>query len=167
MTAIRRRRHPRLRRAVPSRALAGRRVLVVDDDPAVVSAMRALFASWKAVAIGGADAQSALAALAAADRDGRSDVDLIIADLRLADGASGIDAIASLRAAVGSATPALIVSGDMSRTAQAEVEAAGIVLLSKPLVAEKLKAAAEDALDPRDGAGSATARAPAPPASRP
>jgi hypothetical protein len=87
-------------------------------------------------------------------------VDLIIADLRLADGASGIDAIASLRAAVGSATPALIVSGDMSRTAQAEADAAGIVLLSKPLVAAKLKAAAETALGPRAGAGTAEARAP-------
>ena len=35
-----------------SRTLVGRRIVVVDDDPAVVAAMRALFASWKAVAVG-------------------------------------------------------------------------------------------------------------------
>ena len=131
--------------AAATRTLAGRRILVVDDDPAVVAAMRALFASWKATAVGGADASSALAALAAAD-NGRHAVDLIVADLRLADGQSGIDAIAQLRAALGSATPAFVVSGDTSGAAQAEVRAAGVELLLKPVVAAALKNAAEAAL---------------------
>ena len=133
--------------------------MIVDDDPAVVLAMGALFASWSATALGGADARSALTALAASARDGRGNVDLIIADLRLADGASGIDAIARLRAAVGIATPALVVSGDLSSAAHAEVETAGVVLLAKPLVAAKLKEAAEAALGPRDHAGGAHAHA--------
>ena len=84
-----------------SRTLVGRRIVVVDDDPAVVAAMRALFASWKAVAVGGADARSALAALAASHGSARNDVDLIVADLRLAGGASGIDAIRALRQRAG------------------------------------------------------------------
>ncbi len=70
-------------------------------------------------------------------------VDLIVADLRLADGKSGIDAIARLRDALGSATPALVVSGDTSGAAQAEVRAAGVELLVKPVVAAALKDAAE------------------------
>jgi len=82
--------------ASDAQALEGRCVVVVDDDPAVVGAMGALFASWKATATGGADADSALAALSAIGRGGRNGVDLIIADLRLADGRSGIDAIARL-----------------------------------------------------------------------
>jgi CheY-like chemotaxis protein len=82
-------------------------------------------------------------------------VDLIIADLRLADGRSGIDAIASLRDAVGSGTPAVIVSGDTSAAAQAEARAAGILLLSKPVVASALKAAAESALGTPAGAAAA------------
>jgi len=112
--------------------------LADGDDPAVVDAMRALFASWKATAVGGADANSALAAITAADGTVRGDVDLIVADLRLADGKSGIDAIARLRDALGAGTPALIVSGDTSAAAQAEVRSAGIRLLLKPVVAAAL-----------------------------
>ena len=135
--------------AATARTLAGRRIVVVDDDPAVVGAMRALFASWKATAVGGADASSALAALAAADGSVRGEVDLIVADLRLAGGKSGIDAIARLRSALGSATPAFVVSGDTSGAAQAEVRAAGVELLVKPVVAAALKDAAEGALGVR------------------
>jgi len=137
------------RPAIPSRALAGTRIVVVDDDPAVVDAMRALFASWTAIAAGGDAAASALAALAADDRTSRSGVDLIIADLRLGNGASGIEAIAELRSRLGMETPALIVSGDTSAAARAEVESAGIRLLLKPVVAATLREAAAAALASR------------------
>ncbi len=129
-----------------SRALAGRRIVVVDDDPAVVAAMCALFMSWEAVAIGASDADCALAAHAAHAGSRRLPVDLIVADLRLADGSSGIDAIAQLRSVYGLGTPALVVSGDTSGAAQAEVRAAGVELLVKPVVAAALKDAAEAAL---------------------
>jgi signal transduction histidine kinase/ActR/RegA family two-component response regulator len=131
--------------AVPSRTLHGRRIVVVDDDPAVVAAMQALFASWDAVATGGSDAALALAALAgSAVRD--DIVDLIVADLRLADGKSGIDTIARLRARLGADTPAIVVSGDTSTAAQFEVQAAGVKLLVKPVVASALREAAEHAI---------------------
>jgi DNA-binding response OmpR family regulator len=84
-------------------------------------------------------------------------VDLIVADLRLADGKSGIDAIARLRSALGSATPALVVSGDTSGAAQAEVRAAGVELLVKPVVATALKNAAEAALRTQPDIGGAHA----------
>jgi hypothetical protein len=71
-----------------SRTLEARRIVVVDDDPAVVAAMHALFLSWNALVTVGSDASSALAAL---HDGGRSTVDLIVADLRLAEGQSGID----------------------------------------------------------------------------
>ena len=139
--------------ATESRTLAGRRIVVVDDDPAVVAAMCALFASWKAAAVGGADANAALTALAAADGSPRPSGDLIVADLRLADGKSGIDAIVRLRSALGVGTPALVVSGDTSGEAQAEVRAAGVELLVKPVVASALKDAAEAALRQRAETG--------------
>lgn len=129
--------------AAPSVAAAGfrgRRIVVIDDDPAVVAAMQALFASWGADVVGSGDALAALAAL------GSAPVDLIVADLRLGDGASGIDALERLRDAEGRATPALVVSGDTSEAARAEAQAAGVTLLSKPVVAATLKAAAEAAL---------------------
>ena len=138
-----------MRPSISSQALSGTRIVVVDDDPAVVDAMRALFASWRATAAGGDAAASALAALAADDATSSSGVDLIIADLRLANGASGIDAIAELRSRLGIETPALIVSGDTSAAARAEVESAGIRLLLKPVVAAALREAAASALASR------------------
>jgi CheY-like chemotaxis protein len=126
-----------------SHTLEGRRIVVVDDDPAVVAAMHALFVSWNALVTVGTDASSALAALADSES---SSVDLIVADLRLAEGQSGIDAIARLRARLGAGTPAIVVSGDTSSAAQAEVRAAGVKLLLKPVVAAALRSAAEEAV---------------------
>jgi signal transduction histidine kinase/CheY-like chemotaxis protein len=125
---------------------AGRRIVVVDDDPAVIAAMRALFTSRGASVAGGEDAQSALAVLRASDGPRPSGADLIVADLRLADGASGLDAVAALRNALGHPTPALIVSGDTGQAARAEVLEAGIRLLAKPVVAATLEHAAAMAL---------------------
>ena len=121
-------------------SFAGRSVAVVDDDPAVVAAMSTLFASWGARVAGGEDAVSVQRALRGAAPD------LIVADLRLAEGGSGIDSIATLRRAHGEATPALIVSGDTGDEALAEARAAGITMLAKPVVASALRLAAERAM---------------------
>ena len=124
----------------------GRRILVVDDDPAVIAAMRALFTSRGASVAGGEDATSALAVLRASAGPRPFGADLIVADLRLANGASGLDAVAALRNALGYCTPALIVSGDTGQAARAEVRQAGIRMLAKPVVAATLEHAAAMAL---------------------
>ena len=121
--------------------LAARLVAVVDDDPAIVAAMCALFASWGAQVAAGDDAEAVIGALGAAAPE------LIVADLRLAGGRSGIEAIAKIRHAHGRTVPALIISGDTSDDAAAEARAAGITLLAKPLVASTLRHVAEAALD--------------------
>lgn len=125
---------------------AGRQIVVVDDDPAVIAAMRALFSSRGAKVAGGEDAPSALAVLRAGDGPRPASADLIVADLRLADGASGLDAVAALRNALGRPTPALIVSGDTGPAARAEVRRAGLRMLAKPVVAATLEHAAAVAL---------------------
>jgi len=133
----------------------GRRVAVVDDDPAVVAAMRALFGAWGAAVVGGEDAAAVIRELtphASGDAGTGGGPDLIVADLRLADGRCGLDAVVHLRSACGSTAPALIVSGDTGAVAQAAVAAAGYTLLSKPLVASVLHAAALEAIAGRDDA---------------
>jgi DNA-binding response OmpR family regulator len=138
--------------ALPNVApFTGRRILVIDDDPAVVAAMSALFTAWGADVAGGANVAAVAAAWAAAagvDSDARRPPDLIVADLRLADAASGVDAVAELHLAIGATPPALIVSGDTSEAARTEVDAAGFTLLSKPVVAAALAAAAAALLRP-------------------
>jgi signal transduction histidine kinase/ActR/RegA family two-component response regulator len=138
------------------RPFADRRVVVVDDDAAIVAAMQALFEAWGARVAGGEDVARALTSLAAFAPCGPPHADLIVADLRLAGGTSGIDAVGELRYRIGATTPALIVSGDIGDTARAEAAAAGITLLPKPLVAADLLAASATALG---GAGGCCGRA--------
>ena len=125
--------------APPARhALAGALIAVVDDDAASVDAMRVLFGAWGAAVAGGADVDSLLASCG----DTARYPDLIVADLRLAGGASGVDAVLRLRNEFGAAIPALIISGDTGSAAERRVLDAGLALLPKPVVAATLKSAA-------------------------
>lgn len=124
--------------SVVESSLAGTTVAVIDDDPAAIEGMRALFATWGADVAGGCDALDALAALGKLERY----PDLIVADLRLDMEASGLQAVAILRDELGMRVPALVVSGDTSLAASQAVRAAGIALLAKPVVPGALAAAA-------------------------
>jgi len=119
-------------------SLSGALVAVIDDDAGTIDAMDALFATWGARVAGGADAFAVLDVLGKLQRY----PDLVVADLRLANGASGLDAIRTLHAELGFAIPGLIVSGDTAVTAEGEVRAAGLSLLSKPVVPPLLEAVA-------------------------
>jgi len=127
-----------------SAVLAGALVAVIDDDPAAVAAMRALFASWGATVAGGGD----VAALLAACGEAGHYPDLVVADLHLGHGASGIAAVMRLREEFGVAIPALIVSGDTSAAALRRVREAGFALLPKPVLAPSLAAAASALVAP-------------------
>ena len=128
-------RKPHPERPAPA-SIAGALVGVIDDDPASVDAMSALFATWGAHVAGGASADAMLRALGDAERY----PDLVVADLRLAAGGSGIDAVHRLRDELGMAVPALIVSGDIGAAAERDARAAGLMLLPKPVVPTVLHA---------------------------
>ena len=130
----------------PLACFADRLIAIVDDDPVVVDAMCTLFASWGCRVAGGDDAPALLTAV------GSEMPNLIVADLRLANGRSGIAAIGDLRRALGQITPALIVSGDTTDTAREETRAAGITMLAKPVVAVALRNAAIVAITDRTNA---------------
>ncbi|MEJ7670005.1 MAG: hybrid sensor histidine kinase/response regulator [Casimicrobiaceae bacterium] len=119
-------------------SLSGALVAVIDDDDGTIDAMDSLFATWGARVAGGADAFAVLDLLGKLQRY----PDLVIADLRLADGASGLDAIRTLHAELGFAVPGLIVSGDTAIATEGEVRAAGFSLLPKPVVPALLEAVA-------------------------
>jgi DNA-binding NtrC family response regulator len=123
---------------------AGRCVVVIDDDVAVTAAMAALFGAWGAQVIAAADDAQALRAMQAARRQ----ADLLVVDLRLGEGASGLQAIERLRRVAGAGTPAMVISGDTTDDAVREVAAARIALLHKPVTAAALLAATRNALAP-------------------
>jgi CheY-like chemotaxis protein len=114
--------------------LAGRLIAVLDDDPDAIAAMRALFGAQGAEVAGAATADGLLDDLG---RHARYP-DLVVADLRLAAGATGIDAIARLRDELGAPVAALIVSGDTSLEAAQAVADAGLPMLPKPVEPQTL-----------------------------
>jgi CheY-like chemotaxis protein len=127
--------------------LAGALIAVVDDESAIVDAMRFWFAQWGAHVCGGGSGGAVLAALGELGRY----PDLIVADYRLAGGALGTDAVARLRAELGAQIPAVLISGDASADAFAAMRSTAPDVLLKPVLPDELHRLAERLL-----AGSAT-----------
>jgi signal transduction histidine kinase/CheY-like chemotaxis protein len=117
----------------PSPAIAdpahGKRIIVIDDDALVLDGMRGILQSWGCQVETAASGDAALAALA----QNGGPPDLIISDSRLADGATGIEAIARLRAAAGTPIPAFVITGDTAPERLREASANGFHLLHKPV----------------------------------
>lgn len=99
----------------------GRLIVVIDDDALVLDGMRGLLQSWGCRVVTGASDTAALAQLA---QEG-GQPDLIISDYRLAIGRTGIEAIESLRAALGAPIPAFLMSGDTGPVLLREASARG------------------------------------------
>ncbi len=102
------------------------RLLVVDNDPAVLKAMQALLAGWKAEVHA---AQTPAQARRLFDAHG---ADLLLLDYHLDDHVSGLE----LRDALGPAAkqiPCVIITADHGKTVADAVAGAGCQLLHKPL----------------------------------
>lgn len=122
-----------LEQKVPN-LLSGKTILVIDDEASVRLGMQSLLESWGCKCVAAADADEAVRASLV------SPPDFILADLRLRGEASGIDAIRSLRAALGPTIPAVLISGDTAPEQLRKVSAAGFTLMHKPLKAVRLRA---------------------------
>ena len=125
--------------------LAGRRLLVVDDEEQVRRGMQAVLGGLGCQVIAVADADEACAAATGLRPDA------VLADLRLRGAADGIAAVARLRA-MHPGLPALLISGDTAPERLREASAAGLRLLHKPVPLELLVQALRDELGPA-GAG--------------
>jgi len=109
----------------------GLNVLVVDDEALVRESMRHLLIGLNC-RVHLADGPAAAEALA---RDHA--IDIVLADFRLRDGESGLDAIRRVRALRPSAVAALI-TGDTAPDRIRDAENAGVPLLFKPVTLDKL-----------------------------
>jgi signal transduction histidine kinase len=124
----------------------GKLVVVIDDDPLVLDSMGGLLRSWGCGVVTASSEHSALAVLAEHDRP----PDLIIADYRLSDGKSGIEAVARLRTAFNASIPAFLISGDTDPERLREARASGYHLLHKPVRPMALRAMLSQFLAKRD-----------------
>ena len=114
-------------------SLAGRRLLLVDDDPLVRTALAREIADWGAKITVVGSAEAALWAL------GSAPPEVAIVDRDLGKGANGIELVATLRARFGDMMPAIIVTGATDPQALDELRRSGTPWMTKPLDAAVLR----------------------------
>lgn len=114
-------------------SIAGRKVLLVEDDPLTRESLGDLLTSWGCRVVSTTSAEQAYAWLSHQGEDGSQHVELIISDHDLGAGDNGMQMIAKIRAQTHPDFPAIMVSGDTSETLKAQTLDAGIPLLYKPL----------------------------------
>ena len=119
--------------------LAGRLIVVVEDEPAVRSGLEVLLRSWDAT-LASFDSVATASAWAAGCAADAPRPDLLIVDYRLENGRNGVDAIVALRARFGAAVPAIVVTGSTMSGHEREASEHDFHLLIKPVVPNKLRA---------------------------
>jgi signal transduction histidine kinase len=112
-------------------------IVVIDDEFAVREGMKALLSGW------GCDVVAAESLADAFRHIGQHAVkpDAIIADYRLREGATGIEAIQSLHNEFGRDIPAVLITGDIAADRMREARESGYAQLHKPVPAATLRAA--------------------------
>ncbi len=123
--------------------LIGAFIVLIDDEHAVLEGMRALLTDWGCRLILADSIESALTQLKTAD----AVPDLLIADYRLRDDATGIEALARLQTEYGAGIPGILITGDTSPDRLREAKASGYYILHKPVRAPKLRTLLSYALE--------------------
>jgi two-component system, sensor histidine kinase len=118
----------------PGWDIKGSNILVIDDEAGIRDAMYQLLANWmcNAVCVDSIDeAKNAI-------KSGLQP-DLIIADYRLRDSRTGVDAIRAVAEAVGTDVPGILITGDTAPERLQEAARSGFKLLHKPVTPGQLR----------------------------
>ena len=122
--------------------LAGKRLLIVDDDAAVLSGTTGILTSWGCQV----NAAASVAQVEQLLRDGMK-WDLIISDYQLGNNTNGIDVIDLVRQHQNQRIPCILISGDTSPTVLKLASVSGHHLLHKPVRPAKLRSLIEHLLE--------------------
>jgi CheY-like chemotaxis protein len=114
------------------RALAGLKVLAIDNEPRVLDGMRLLLERWGCVVSTAPGAQSAVEGLGAS-------IDVVVADYHLDDG-DGLMAIAAIREKLGVPVAAILATADRSPEVRDAARAMDVEILNKPVKPAPLRA---------------------------
>jgi len=114
--------------------LPGRRLLVLDNEVAILQSMSALLGEWGCEVVTATDEEAALAAL-----QGRAP-ELILADYHLDHGVVGCDVVRHLREHFRRAIPAVIITADRTDQCRRSLQKLEAPLLNKPVKPGKLRA---------------------------
>ena len=120
----------------PARAdLAGKLIVVIDDESSIVQGMHALLTGWGAEVIGSTTGDDVLAAVHAAGKLPA----LLIVDHRLGIAENGIEVAQRIRRELDPEIPGILVTGSITPDLGARARAANLEFLLKPVMAEKLR----------------------------
>lgn len=135
---------PPIKDAMPG-PRGGYRILLIDDETAVLEAMRQLLERWGHRVIAAHTLDEALRLLSRnAPNDGVDDLpDLILCDYRLREGMTGLEALTRLHRALGHPVPSAIISGDTTQELKDLAAQHGIPMLPKPVPPARLRALVE------------------------
>ncbi len=111
-------------------------ILVIDNEPAILVAMKELLRGWNCQPTLAGSGAEALALV----RETGAPPDLIIADYHLDDGKTGMSAIRDLCEHFGFQIPFLVATADHGPDVAREINIAGGHLLNKPIKPAKLRA---------------------------
>lgn len=122
-----------LQRRTALQPLAGAQILVIDNEPEILTAMQTLLSRW------GCRVQVAGSAEEA--RDGAPEApDVVVLDYHLDSGRTGIAAYEALVPYWGARPHALLLTADNSKAVTDEAKAAGMPILAKPVEPARLRA---------------------------
>lgn len=119
--------------------LAGRTIVVVEDEPAVRAGLEVLLQGWGAQIVA-FDSVAAVTAWAEASDPVAVHPDLLIVDYRLEAGTTGVEALVALRRHFRRGIPAIVVSGSTMSGFEREAQEHDFHLLIKPVLPNKLRA---------------------------
>ena len=111
-------------------------IIVIDDEISVREGMQSLLQLWGCEVITAVDQAEAITLL----RQHGQTPDGIIADYRLRENKTGVEAIHAIHAEFHDGIPALIVTGDIAVERLREVKNSGFQMLHKPVAPAKLRA---------------------------
>ncbi len=114
--------------------LAGTLIVAIDDEPVQLRAMEQLFRHWGCDVIAAASTPEALTRIVELNRT----PDVIVADYRLRDRMTGVEAIRTLRAGLGRTVPGVILTGDTEPARLREAAESGFELMHKPVDTDRL-----------------------------
>ncbi|WNJ89088.1 PAS domain-containing hybrid sensor histidine kinase/response regulator [Bosea sp. 685] len=121
-------------RHAPAGQLAGLKLLVLDNEPAILDGMKQLLGGWGCTVTIAASVEEAQLSLRA-----HGDPDVLIADYHL-DHGNGLTAISTLRQRSSAAMPAILLTADRTPQVREAAAALDVHLLNKPLKPAALRA---------------------------
>lgn len=119
-----------------AQALAGRRVMVVENDPAMRDAYVLLLRRWGMQVMQADGTEAAVAVL----REASVLPEVLVTDYRLERGDTGMQTIAAFRRRLGPRLPALLVTAERDPFLAAEAQRLDTALLEKPVAEADLRA---------------------------